>query len=147
MVAGGVAGGVVLGELLAIGGDVAVVLDFHTIGNGVATTCGGTCATCGGTCATCVTRGSVVNGCGGGGTRGPNNSARLSEWKFSISWMNFSSSNRNSLNGFVLILGVLLALGPPSFSGGRATPTPVSDGTKSGGGNLGSLKSCFEKFY
>ena len=87
MVAGGVAGGVVLGELLAIGGDVAVVLDFHTIGNGVATTCSGTCATCGGTCATCVTRGSVVNGRGGGGsgTRGPNNSARLSEWKFSIS--------------------------------------------------------------
>ena len=140
------AGGVVLGELLAIGGDVAVVLDFHTIGNGVATTCGCTCgSTCGSTC------GNLVNGFvgirRGGGTRGPNNSARLSEWKFSISWMNFSSSNRNSLNGFVLILGVLLALGPPSFSGGRATPTPVSDGTKSGGGNLGSLKSGFEKFY
>ena len=67
MVAGGVAGGVVLGELLAIGGDVAVVLDFHTIGNGVATTCGGTCPGMGVRVGTnpegpCVTRGSVVNG-------------------------------------------------------------------------------------
>ena len=84
MVTGGVAGGVVLGELLAIGGDVAVVLDFHTIGNGVATTCGCTWgSTCGSKC------GNLVNGFvgirGGGGTRGPNNSARLSEWKFSIS--------------------------------------------------------------
>ena len=51
--------------------------------------------------------------------------------------MNFSSSNKNSLKGFLWFLGVV----DSSFSGGNATPTPVSEGIKSGGGSFGSLKN------
>ena len=80
-----------------------------------------------------------------------NSSLRL-EWKFSIWLINFSSSNKNDLNGlwFVVFLvtvsgdtgatgeGCTGAVISSSLSGGKATPTPVSDGIKSGGGNLGS---------
>ena len=76
--------------------------------------------------------------------------------------MNFSSSNKNVLNesflvGFDFTLttffdtGCTVATGEDwtgavitgaitssSSSGCKATPTPVSDGMKSGGGNLGS---------
>ena len=59
--------------------------------------------------------------------------------------MNFSSSNKKLLNGsgfFLVCFSVVMSAagcsGAGSFSGGRATPTPVSDGIKSGGGNLGS---------
>ena len=100
-----------LGELFSMSGKgEAVVLNLN--GKGVAT---------------------LVRGCGSL----PNSSARLSEWKFSISWINLSSSKRKLLKGFFVLRVVVEG---SSFSGGNATPTPVSEGTKSGGGSLGSLK-------
>ena len=73
--------------------------------------------------------------------------------------MNFSSSNKKDLNGscFVILVTTIFSVvgaiagaaattagwtgvicSGVSTSGGNETPTPVSDGMKSGGGSLGS---------
>ena len=94
-------------------------------------------------------------------------SSLLLEWKFSIWLMNFSSSNKKDLNGscfVILVITIFSVVGATagaattagwtgvicsgvSTSGGKETPTPVSDGMKSGGGSLGSRYGAGTEFF